>query len=64
MNESVIQDIVIDVQASVILRMIGLNGAVKTTTIACLMGTIPWMKGTIEMKRHPFFQSIQERGSL
>ncbi|WP_214700873.1 MULTISPECIES: ATP-binding cassette domain-containing protein [unclassified Exiguobacterium] len=44
--------------------MIGLNGAGKTTTIACLTGTIPWMKGTIEMKRHPFFQSIQERGSL
>ncbi len=64
MNESVIQDIVIDVRAGEIWGMIGLNGAGKTTTIACLTGTIPWMKGTIEMKRHPFFQSIQERGSL
>ena len=48
-NDPVIQDITFDVRAGEILGVIGSNGAGKTTTIACLTGTIPWMKGTVEM---------------
>ncbi|MFY7869202.1 MAG: ABC transporter ATP-binding protein [Exiguobacterium sp.] len=53
-NEPVIQDISFDVRAGEILGVIGSNGAGKTTTIACLTGTIPWMKGTVEMERYAF----------
>ncbi|WP_084156043.1 ABC transporter ATP-binding protein [Exiguobacterium sp. NG55] len=53
-NEPVIQDISFDVRAGEILGVIGSNGAGKTTTIACLTGTIPWMKGTVEMERYAY----------
>ena len=53
-NEPVIQDISFDVRTGEILGVIGSNGAGKTTTIACLTGTIPWMKGTVEMERYAF----------
>ncbi|WP_251127937.1 MULTISPECIES: ATP-binding cassette domain-containing protein [unclassified Exiguobacterium] len=53
-NEPVIQDISFDVWAGEILGVIGSNGAGKTTTIACLTGTIPWMKGTVEMERYAY----------
>ncbi|MBR2759116.1 MAG: ABC transporter ATP-binding protein [Exiguobacterium sp.] len=53
-NDPVIQDITFDVRAGEILGVIGSNGAGKTTTIACLTGTIPWMKGTVEMERYAY----------
>ena len=53
-NEPVIQDISFDVRTGEILGVIGSNGAGKTTTIACLTGTIPWMKGTVEMERYAY----------
>ncbi|WP_214785540.1 ABC transporter ATP-binding protein [Exiguobacterium sp. s183] len=53
-NEPVIQDISFDVRAGEILGVIGSNGAGKTTTIACLTGTIPWMKGTVKMERYAY----------
>lgn len=53
-NEPVIQDISFGVRAGEILGVIGSNGAGKTTTIACLTGTIPWMKGTVEMERYAY----------
>ena len=53
-NEPVIQSISFDVRSGEILGVIGSNGAGKTTTIACLTGTIPWMKGTVEMERYAY----------
>ncbi|WP_214876182.1 ABC transporter ATP-binding protein [Exiguobacterium sp. CH10] len=53
-NEPVIQGISFDVRSGEILGIIGSNGAGKTTTIACLTGTIPWMKGTVEMERYAY----------
>lgn len=53
-NEPVIQDISFDVRSGEILGVIGSNGAGKTTTIACLTGTIPWMKGTVKMERYAY----------
>ncbi|MCT4787275.1 ABC transporter ATP-binding protein [Exiguobacterium aestuarii] len=53
-NEPVIQSIAFEVRTGEILGVIGSNGAGKTTTIACLTGTIPWMKGTVELERYAY----------
>ncbi|STO09493.1 ATP-binding cassette domain-containing protein [Exiguobacterium aurantiacum] len=47
-GEAVIEEIEFEVHPGEIVGMIGSNGAGKSTTIACLTGTIPWMRGTVD----------------
>lgn len=53
-GESVIEDIEFEVRPGEIVGMIGSNGAGKSTTLACLTGTIPWMRGTVQIDRYAY----------
>ncbi|WP_029596334.1 MULTISPECIES: ABC transporter ATP-binding protein [Exiguobacterium] len=53
-GESVIEDIEFEVRPGEIVGMIGSNGAGKSTTLACLTGTIPWMRGTVKIDRYAY----------
>ncbi|MCC5892133.1 ABC transporter ATP-binding protein [Exiguobacterium sp.] len=53
-GEAVVEEIEFDVRPGEIVGMIGSNGAGKSTTIACLTGTIPWMQGRVEIGRYAY----------
>lgn len=53
-GEAVIEEIEFEVHPGEIVGMIGSNGAGKSTTIACLTGTIPWMRGTVDSGRYAY----------
>lgn len=53
-GEAVIEEIEFEVHPGEIVGMIGSNGAGKSTTIACLTGTIPWMRGTVDSRRYAY----------
>ncbi|WP_214823448.1 ABC transporter ATP-binding protein [Exiguobacterium sp. s28] len=53
-GESVIEAIRFEVRPGEIVGMIGSNGAGKSTTLACLTGTIPWMRGTVQIDRYAY----------
>ncbi|MCT4783230.1 MULTISPECIES: ABC transporter ATP-binding protein [Exiguobacterium] len=53
-QEPVIHDIAFELNPGEIVGMIGSNGAGKSTTVACLTGTIPWMQGTIDSGRYAY----------
>lgn len=53
-GEAVIESIAFEVHPSEIVGMIGSNGAGKSTTIACLTGTIPWMRGKVLIERYAY----------
>lgn len=53
-KQTVIEGIQFEVRPGEIVGMIGSNGAGKSTTLACLTGTIPWMRGTVHIDRYAY----------
>lgn len=53
-RQAVIEEIEFDVRPGEIVGMIGSNGAGKSTTVSCLTGTIPWMRGTVDIGRYAY----------
>lgn len=53
-DEAVIEAIEFEVRPGEIVGMIGSNGAGKSTTLACLTGTIPWMRGEVHINRYAY----------
>lgn len=51
---TIIDGITFDVRPGEIVGMIGSNGAGKSTTIACLTGTIPWMQGSVDIEGYAY----------